>query len=169
MAFKYSGPSVEQDLTADTLINGWKDAFVVSRDQVLQDDYIVQVATGNYQVVTWRQYGVDDPEGEFIWHDCRTISPTISINWTRNCNPDTQALLLDQRGTTDEAKRIADWKKIQQNIHDDYIYVFLQHTMWMLAAQPNVGGGFITDFPSGNRKTEMGNGSHTVSQFWLDE
>jgi ABC-type transport system substrate-binding protein len=169
MAFKYSGPSVEQDLTADTLIDGWNDAFVVSRDQVLQDDYIVQVATGDYQVVTWRQYGVDDPEGEFIWHDCRTISPAISINWTRNCNEDTQALLIDQRGSTDEAQRIADWKKIQQNIHDDYIYVFLQHTMWMIAAQPNVGGGFESDFPVGDHVSQIGNGSHTVSQMWLDQ
>jgi ABC-type transport system substrate-binding protein len=171
MAFKYSGPSVEQDLTADTLINGWNDAFVVERDQVLQDDYIVQVATGDYQVVTWRQYGTHDPEGEVIWHDCRTITPGISINWTRNCNQDTQRLLIEQRGTNDEATRIKDWKQIAQNMHDDYIYVFLQHTMWMLAAQPNVGGGFASDFPegNGNTKTDIGNGSHTVAQMWLDE
>jgi ABC-type transport system substrate-binding protein len=169
MAFKYSGPSVVQDLTADTLINGWEDAFVVDRDQVLQDDYIVQVATGAYQVVTWRQYGVENPEGEFIWHDCRTISPTISINWTRNCNQDTQEQLLRQRATNDEAERIDAWKKIAQNIHDDYIYVFLQHTDWLVAAQPNVGGGLTADFPEGGHESQLGNGSHTVSQMWLDQ
>jgi peptide/nickel transport system substrate-binding protein len=169
MAFKYSGPSVEQDLTADTLIDGWDDAFVVERDQVLQDDYIVQVATGDFQVVTWRQYGVENPEGEVIWHDCRTISPTISINWTRNCNQETQELLLQQRATTDEDVRIQAWQQIAQNMHDDYIYVFLQHTMWLLAAQPNVGGGFESDFPVGNHQSQIGNGSHTVAQMWLDE
>jgi peptide/nickel transport system substrate-binding protein len=169
MAFKYAGPSVEQDLVADTLINGWKEAFVVERDQVLQDDYIVQVATGDYQVVTWRQYGVEDPEGEVIWHDCRTISPTLSINWTRNCNQDTQAQLLRQRASTDEAERIAAWQQIAQNIHDDYIYVFLDHTDWLIASQPNVGGGVDSDFPVGDKRTEPGNGSHTVAQMWLDQ
>lgn len=169
MKFKYTGPSVQQDLTADTLINGWDEAFVVERDQVLQDDYIVQVATGDYEVVTWRQYGVDNPEGEFIWHDCRTISPSISINWTRNCNEDTQAQLLRQRATTDEAERIDAWQRIAQNIHDDYIYVFLEHTDWLIAAQPNVGGGFTSDFPIGDHTTRIGNGTHTISQMWLDQ
>jgi hypothetical protein len=54
-------------------------------------------------------------------------------------------------------------------MHDDYIYVFLQHTMWLLAAQPNVGGGFESDFPVGNHQSQIGNGSHTVAQMWLDE
>ena len=169
MKFKYTGPSVEQDLTADTLINGWKSAFVVQRDQVLQDDYIVQVATGDYQVVTWRQYGTADPEGEFVWHDCRSISPALSLNWTRNCNPKTQALLEDQRGSSDEAKRIADWQQIAKNINSDYIYVFLEHTDWMIAASPKVGGGVESDFPDGGPKTANSNGAHTVAQMWLDQ
>lgn len=169
MALKYSGPSVQQDLVADTLINGWKSAFVISRDQVLQDDYIVQVATGDYQVVTWRQYGTWDPEGEFIWHDCRSISPALSLNWTRNCNPDTQALLVKQRQSSDEGERIAAWKQIAKNMNEDYLYVFLEHTNWLIAAQPNVGGGINSDFPEGDIKTDGRNGSHTVSQMWLDQ
>jgi ABC-type transport system substrate-binding protein len=136
---------------------------------VLQDDYIVQVATGDYQVVTWRQYGVENPEGEVIWHDCRTISPTISINWTRNCNEETQALLIDQRGTDDRAQRVEDWQQIAQNIHDDYIYVFLNHTNWLIAAQADVGGGLQSDFPEGDGRTQVSNGAHTVAQMWLDQ
>ncbi|HZJ28068.1 MAG TPA: ABC transporter substrate-binding protein [Acidimicrobiia bacterium] len=169
MQFKYTGPSVQQDLIADTLINGWQDAFVIERDQVLQDDYITQVALGDYQVVTWRQYGTADPEGEFVWHDCRSISPVLSINWTRNCNEETQQLLEDQRSSSDEAERIDTWQQISQNIHDDYIYIFLNHTDWMIAAQPYVGGGLDSDFPEGGLKTAASNGSHSVSQMWLDK
>lgn len=168
MAFKYSGPSVQQDLVADTLINGWNEAFSVERDQVLQDDYIVQVATGDYEVVTWRQYGTKDPEGEVIWHDCRSITPAISINWTRNCNQDTQALLLEQRGIESQTERVAIWQEIAQNIHDDYIYVFLNHNNWTIAAQPDVGGGLQSDFPVGEGRTQASNGSHPVAQMWLD-
>jgi ABC-type transport system substrate-binding protein len=169
MSFKYTGPSVQQDLTADTLINGWKSAFAVERDQVLQDDYIVQVATGDYQVVTWRQYGTADPEGEVVWHDCRSISPALSLNWTRHCNQQTQDLLLEQRSSQDEDERIAAWQQIAENMNEDYIYVFLQHTDWLIAAQPNVGGGTQSDFPDGGARTDGRNGSHTVAQMWLDE
>ncbi len=168
MSFKYTGPSVQQDLVADTLINGWKRAFVIERDQVLQDDYIVQVATGAYQVVTWRQYGTADPEGEVIWHDCRSISPALSLNWTRNCNQETQALLVEQRQSGDDDERIAAWKQISEKINEDYIYIFMDHTNWVIAAKPNVGGGVQSDFPEGNVRTDIGNGSHTVAQMWLD-
>lgn len=168
MDFKYTGPSVQQDLIADTLVGGWEDAFIVERDQVLQDDYITQVAIGDYQVVTWRQFGGVEPDGEFVWLDCRSITPVASVNWTRNCNPDTQELLELQRASTDEAERIEAWQQITQNISDDYIFIFLNNTNWMIAAQPDVGGGLDSDFPEGNLKTAPGTGSHPVAQMWLD-
>ena len=127
------------------------------------------MATGDYQVVTWRQYGTEDPEGEFVWHDCRSISPALSLNWTRNCNEDTQALLVEQRSSTDEDERIAAWQQIAENMNEDFIYIFLNHTNWLIAAQPNVGGGLESDFPEGGGKTDVGNGSHTVAQMWLDQ
>ena len=136
---------------------------------MLQDDYITQVATGAYEVVTWRQYGTADPEGEVIWHDCRSISPALSINWTRNCNDDTQTLLLEQRSSNDEDERIAAWQQIAENMNEDFIYIFLNHTNWVIAAQPDVGGGVQSDFPEGGRRTDIGNGSHTVAQMWLDQ
>jgi ABC-type transport system substrate-binding protein len=135
---------------------------------VLQDDYIVQVATGAYQVVTWRQFGTEDPEGEVVWTDCRSITAGLSINWARNCNQDTQRLLLEQRATQDEDERIAAWKQIAQNMNDDFIYIFMDHTNWLIAAQPGVGGGIESDFPDGDLKTDGGNGSHTVAQMWLE-
>lgn len=169
MQFKYTGPDPLQDLIADTMVDGWQDAFVIERDQVLQDDYIFQVAGGDYQVVTWRQYGGADPEAEFVWHDCRNITPALSINWTRNCNEDTQRLMLEQRSSTDEDERIEAWHKIAENMNDDHIYIFLNHTNWMFAAQSDVGGGLDSDFPEGDLTAVHTNGSHSVSQMWLKQ
>ena len=170
MEFKYTGPSAANQLVADTLTNGWKDVFEIKSDQVLQDDYIIQVAFGQYQVVTWRQFGSDDPEGEFVWLDCRNVGQpgTLGINWPRNCNQDTQTALETQRKSTDEAAIVDQWKKIAQEIHDDYLYVFLNHTIWQIAAKDNVGDVIEGKHPGGGVPRLGSIGSHTVSQIWLD-
>jgi peptide/nickel transport system substrate-binding protein len=170
MEFKYTGPSAANQLVADTLTNGWKEVFEIKSDQVLQDDYIIQVAFGQYQVVTWRQFGSDDPEGEFVWLDCRNVGRpgALGINWPRNCNQETQAALEAQRKSNDEAEIVDYWKEIAQNIHDDYLYVFLSHTIWQVAAKDDVGDVIEGKHPGGGR-TRLGSiGSHTVSQMWLD-
>jgi len=170
MQFKYTGPSASNQLVADTLTNGWKQVFEIKSDQVLQDDYIIQVAFGQYQVVTWRQFGADDPEGEFVWLDCRNVGKpgALGINWPRNCNPDTQAALEAQRKSTDDAEIVKEWKRIVQNIHDDYLYVFLDHTIWQIAAKADVGDVIEGKHPGGGRTRLGGGGTHTVSQMWLD-
>jgi peptide/nickel transport system substrate-binding protein len=170
MEFKYTGPSAANQLVADTLTNGWKQVFEIKSSQVLQDDYIIQVAFGQYQVVTWRQFGSEDPEGEFVWLDCRNVGKpgALGINWPRNCNQDTQAALEAQRKSTDQAVIVNAWKRIAQNIHDDYLYVFLSHTIWQIAAKSDVGDVVEAKFPGGG-STRLGNiGDHTVSQIWLD-
>lgn len=166
MTYKYTGPSVEQDLTADVLIDGWEDAFVVEREQVLQDDYIIGVALGEYQVVGWRQFGSIDPEGEFIFLDCRSIGG-ISLNWPRNCNQDTQDALLVQRGSADEAEQVEAWKTVAEEINSDYLYVFLYHTRWLLAARDDVGNLTDQELPDGSR-TAFRNGGQLVADLWLD-
>jgi peptide/nickel transport system substrate-binding protein len=168
MSFKYTGPSVIQDLIADTLIGGWESAFVVERDQVLQDDYITQVALGDYQVVTWRQYGSADPDLDVLWHDCRSVGDpgALSLNWTRHCNEDTQALMLEQRASDDRDAQSATWQQIAQNINGDYLYIFLNHTLWMVAARDNVGDVMTAEFPDGGT-VAFRNGFHVATQIWL--
>ena len=171
MQFKYTGPSAANQLEADTLTNGWKQVFDIKSEQVLQDDYIFQVALGQYQVVTWRQFGADDPEGEFVWLDCRNVGKpgALGINWPRNCNPDTQAALEAQRKSTDEAEIVKEWKRIAQNIHDDYLYVFLDHTIWQIAAKSDVGDVVEGKFPGGGHTPLSNIGAHSVGQMWLNK
>jgi ABC-type transport system substrate-binding protein len=172
MKFKYTGPSAANQDVADTLMGGWKEVFEVDTggSPVLQDDYIIQVAFGDYQVVTWRQFGSDDPEGEFVWLDCRNVgSPgALGINWPRICNQERQSLLEAQRKTGDEAEIAETWQQITETINQDYVYVFLGNTVWQIAAKDHVGDVIESKHPGGG-VTGLGSGGyHTVLQLWLD-
>jgi peptide/nickel transport system substrate-binding protein len=170
MKFKYTGPSAANQDVADTLMGGWDDVFEIETDQVLQDDYIIQVAFGDYQVVTWRQFGSDDPEGEFVWLDCRNVGQpgALGINWPRICNQERQSLLEAQRKSLDEAEIEEAWKKITETINEDYVYVFLGNTVWEIAANDDVGDVIESKHPGGGVTGLAAGGYHTVLQMWLD-
>ena len=140
-------------------------------DQVLQDDYIVQVATGDYQVVTWRQFGSDDPEGEFVWHDCRSIAPGLSPSTGPGTATRTPRRCCESSGSpSDEDERIddvaADRPEHQRGLH---LRVPRAHQLVDRGAA-DVGGGIESALPGGGA-TGPGsrNGSHTVPQMWLDQ
>ena len=167
--YKYTSPSVVLEQTADVLIDGWKSAFVVDRGQELQDDYILHVATGQYQAVLWRQWGSDDPDGDFTWMDCRHVGKpgALSITWTRFCDDKVQALGLEQRASDNMALQVKDWKKITALLNKDFIYIFLIHDDWLIAANKNVHNVIKVKLPDGKASTVEGNGSHSMWQMSL--
>jgi peptide/nickel transport system substrate-binding protein len=169
MSFKYTGPSAALELTADVLIDGWQNAFVVEREQVLQDDYILQVATGDYQTVVWRQFGADDPDGDFVWMDCRNAGQpgSLSINWPRYCNEEMQSLLEADREQNDVDQQAETWHKVTKLINEGYAYIFLNHTPWLIATAGNVKNAVVAKQPDGKGKTVLGNGSHSLWQISL--
>ena len=82
---QYSGPSIAQTRIAELLIDSWEPYFNVTKQELLQDDHITEVALGQYNVVTWRQFGAVDPDNDVLWIECRTID-FISLNWPRYCD-----------------------------------------------------------------------------------
>jgi peptide/nickel transport system substrate-binding protein len=169
--FKYTGPSAVLELTADVLIDGWKAAFAVDRKQELQDDYILHVATGDYQVVAWRQFGAEDPDGDFTWLDCRHVGPpgSLSITFSRFCDQKIQDLLLQQRASADRDFQIATWRKVTAMLNKDYVYIFLNHTPWLIAASKNVRDPVFVKQADGKGKTVLGNGVHSLWQISLKD
>lgn len=138
MELQFSGPSVTQTLIMDLLINGWEDYFNVTREELLQTAHITDVAFGAYDVVTWRQFGAVDPDNEVVWLECATAGEGIALNWVRVCDEERDALLFEQRATTDEARRIEIWQEIAQNVHDSYAYIFMTHANWVVGFNENV-------------------------------
>ena len=84
---QYSGPSVIQTRVADVLTAGWEPYFNVTEQELLQGAHILEVAIGQFQVVTWRQFGSVDPDNEVVWLECATAEGFITLNWVRWCSP----------------------------------------------------------------------------------
>ena len=167
MKFKYVGGSAIQDTIFRLLSAGWSVAFNVEEDTVLQDDYITQVATNDFQVVTWRQFGNADPDIDMLWLQCEAIAP-ISLNWPRFCNEDRDALMIEQRALADQGERKLLWDQITQNVNETFSYVFLTHTKWTNAFQPNVKGVCGEVGPGGVEMRCFRNGSHRFANIWLE-
>lgn len=127
---QFSGPSTRQNRIMDVLAAGWEPYFDVERQQLPQDQHILQTALGQFQVVTWRQFGAVDPDNEVVWLECATATGPITLNWVRLCNEDRDALLFEQRATAERDRRVEIMQEIQVEINAAYTYVFLTHANW---------------------------------------
>ncbi|WP_395153999.1 ABC transporter substrate-binding protein [Ilumatobacter sp.] len=137
---QWSGPAVVQTRIAEILDEGWKNAgFNVTFDELPQDEHILQTAIGQYNVVTWRQFGATDPAQDNVWLMCRTIGG-ISLNWPKFCDESRDALLLEAQASQDDATRVALYQELQQKINADFTYIFFLHTTWDNAFGENVRG-----------------------------
>ena len=137
---QWSGPAVIQTRIAELLDQGWGDAgFNVSFDELPQDEHILQAATGQYNVVTWRQFGATEPALDNVWLVCRSIGG-ISLNWPKFCDEERDALLFAAQLETDQTVREGQYQQLQQMINDDFLYVFLLHTIWDNAFAEDVRG-----------------------------
>jgi peptide/nickel transport system substrate-binding protein len=165
----YSGPSVIQDKIADILTDGWGDYFNVTPEVVLQDDLITRVAIGGYQIVTWRQFGAEDPDADMVWMSCESIVAGISLNWPKFCSEVRDAELFLQRATegTDE-ERVEAWQEIAKLSNEAFTYIFFTHTLWTNAFADNVHGVCEAETPEGEQLYCTLNGRHLHSTIWLE-
>ena len=152
----------------DLLIAGWQDYFNVTRQELLQTAHITDVAFGEYDVVTWRQFGAIEPDNEVVWLECATAGAGIALNWVRVCDEERDALLFEQRATTDEARRIEIWQEVAQNVHDSYAYVFLTHSNWTIGFNDNVHNICGTTAPDGQDVVCNSDGSIFLHNAWVD-
>jgi len=168
MELQWSGPSVIQTRIADLLAEGWGDFFNVTFDELPQDEHIQQTALGQYNVVTWRQFGAPDPALDNVWLECRSIGG-ISLNWPKFCDPDRDALILEGQSTTDLAARVPLYQEMSQKIHDDYLYIFTLLSIWDNAFAANVRGVCDRTSPDGVALRCAENGRTWHSSVWLAE
>ena len=163
---QYSGPSIAQSRIADLLIDSWEQYFHVTEQELLQDSHILEVAVGQFNVVTWRQFGAVDPDNDVLWIECRSIS-AISLNWPRDCDPDRDALLFEQRAIDDLDRRVEIWHAIQEDLRDSYTYIFFNHTNWTIGARDNVHNICGQTSPGGDEVFCNQQGRLQLNQIWL--
>ena len=168
MELQYSGPSVTQTRIADVLIDGWQNYFNVTRQELPQDQHILQVALGQFDSITWRQFAEINPDNDTIWMQCASIGVVLSLNWPRYCDEKRDELMLGQLAIEDLEKRVEAWHEIQQITKDAYTYIFLTHTNWTVGARDNVHG--ICGQTSPGTGTELfcnNQGIVMLGQIWM--
>ena len=166
MEFQWSGPAVVQTRIADLFNEAWSVAFNVTFDELAQDDHIQQTALGSYNVVTWRQFGADDPWADNVWLMCRNIGG-ISLNWPRYCSEERDQLLLDATNTDDPAERAALYQEVSVNMNEAYTYIFLQHTIWANPMKDTVHGVCDRTTPEGIELKCYSNGRSWFNTAWM--
>jgi peptide/nickel transport system substrate-binding protein len=164
---QWSGPDIVDTRIAELLDNGWNVAFNVTYDEIFQDEHILQTALGQYNSLTWRQFGATNPLDDNVYVMCKTIGG-ISLNWPRYCDEEREADLLAAWASDDEAERTALLQGIEQRIHDAYTYVYLLHTMWDIALTDNVHGLCDHTAPGGEKLKCAINGRAWLSSAWID-
>ena len=137
MELQHSGPSVIQTRIADLLVDSWEDHFNVTVQELLQDNHITEVALGQYDAVTWRQFGEVDPDNDVVWLECASVS-FISLNWTRYCDTERDGLMYEQRGIDDLDRRVEIWHEIQRMVRDAYTHIFFNHANWTIGVRDTV-------------------------------
>jgi peptide/nickel transport system substrate-binding protein len=167
MELQWSGPSVDQTRIADLLEQAYTEAgFNVIRQEIPQDDHIIQVALGQYNMVTWRQFGSPGIAPDNVWLLCRTIG-FISLNWPRFCDEERDAKLLEAQVTADPAARAAIYQEVEQMINDAATYIYFNHTRWSNAFADNVYGVCNATLPDGSTARCTTNGAGRLHQIWL--
>ena len=169
MDFTFVGGSVTDARQAEILDQGWSAAFNVNFNELVQDALLLSVATGQYQVTTWRQFGGIDPTGSRQNLLCRTVTEGISLNFPRFCSEQRDALILEAQASTDLDTRVELWQAVVQDVQDSYSYIFMRHSPWVVAFDADVRGVCDRTTPEGAALRCVSNGRTWFDSTWIVE
>ena len=157
----------ENKLVADLMSDAWGDFFNVDAVAKPQDEVIVGLALGDYDVALVRQFGEVDPDNEVIWMECGTIGEVISLNFAGFCDEERDELMYEQRRIDDRDRRVEIWHRIQEITRDSYTYIFLNHTNWVIGTRANVQNVCGQTAPDGQELFCNLQGRVQLRQIWL--
>ncbi len=165
--YQNNGPSLVFDEIQSVIGDGWSPYFNMTHQVIPQDDHILEVVTGQFDVATFRYHGFLDPGLEEFFFTCSTIGG-LSINFARNCNPERDALLVEQRTTLDQARREELWFDIQKNLNDSRQYLVISPIIWTTGANDNVHGLCDATTTNGDKIICGLRGVTRLPAAWLD-
>jgi len=161
-------PTPDNDEVFQLMSDFWGDIVSMEKTPVEQAQFITDAALGNYQIVLWRQFGAVDPDQDMLWLDSESIE-AISVNWPRIADPEIDEWLDQQRVELDFDARKQLWTNIGEKLNEDLPYIWLNHTLWAVAANDNVDGLGQQTAPGGEEILPFNNGRAEITEAWLEQ
>lgn len=163
-------PVVETQRMVQLLQQQWEPlGITVNLEDVEQTVLINRAVTGEFQAVTWRQFGATVPDGEYVWTTCENIKPAgqLSLNFARNCDDELDAALDAARETNNQEEQKAQYKIFQERLGEDIPYIWLYETQSVVIAASNVHDVTRATLPDGEPALGIVSVVHGLAQVWM--
>jgi len=156
-----------QDL-AQEMAAMWTEAGMEVKIESVDQNMLVNLGVaGKYQVNMWRQFGQPDPDADaHFWFSPK--EGDVSLNFSRFSNEEMDAALLEGRTNPDPEARKAAYGTVQEIWARELPYLWLSHARWIVAANNDVRDLASGQLPDGSPAQPFFNGSHRLSNAWLD-
>jgi len=152
----------------------WKAAGIeVTFKETEQAQFISDALTGDYQANLWRQFGATDPDGEYVWWDIKNANPDagLALNFARiEDQALTDAMDEGRAGSTFDERKAA-YDEAQMRLNEVIPYVWLDHTLWAIAADTSVRNIGTTTLPDGGAGFGFGTGfagAIQLTEVWME-
>ena len=140
----------------------------VEQQSVEQSKFVLDAVTGKLQVALWRQFGGDDPDGNYVWWTGRNASGPLALNAARLKDPQIDAALDRARANPDVAVRKDAYAELQRRQTELVPYIWLSHTQWAIGANTKVRNIGNVSLPGGGVARPFAGGVFRLTEVWLD-
>ena len=155
---------------ASLLAAQWSQCGVtVEQQSIEQSKMISDAVTGKLQAVLWRQFGGDDPDGNYVWWTGKNARGLLALNTARLQDPQIDAALDRARATDDLGVRKEAYAELQRRQTELVPYIWLSHTQWVLGAANTVRNIGNKSLPEGQTARPFGGAVFRLTEVWLDK
>jgi peptide/nickel transport system substrate-binding protein len=155
---------------ASLLAAQWSQCGVTVQQQAIEQSKMISDAvTGKLQAVLWRQFGGDDPDGNYVWWTGKNARGLLALNTARLQDPQIDAALDRARATDDLAVRKEAYAELQRRQTELVPYIWLSHTQWVVGAANSVRNIGNKSLPEGQSARRFGGAVFRLTEVWLDK
>ena len=123
---------------------------------------------GNYQATIWRQFGEQDPDADYDLVERRQHQAAAGPQHGPQRRSDDRCRHL-RSGAPATTRRAHSWPTSPwpAQLAIDLPYIWIDHTVWVVAAQNSVRGLDRATFPDGSAAAPIVSGTQSLGQVWL--
>jgi len=136
-----------------------------------QSKFVLDAATGQFEVNLWRQFGAADPDGDYQWWTGKNATGALALNFARLNDPQINEALDRARATPDETVRKEAYAAVQKRQTELVPYIWLSHSQWAIGAAKNVRNVTNVSLPDGQPAAPMVagfGGAIRLTQTWIE-